>query len=140
MGSAAIFEVVTKKSMMPRQLRGLVQVLKGFLLILLLNIAVVAGVCFIIPLLLKLYYYQIPALPFGLGKPTEILPSIIQVLMLQALGIGLSQLLYAIPIIIKFNRHSKLRLMTGVIIGVVFTFLANIRIYLWFHAMMSTYV
>lgn len=120
--------------MMPRQLRGLFQVLKGFLLILLLNVSVVIVICLIV----KVYSSVTPALPFRLGRPTQTFPLIIQIFQCLALGIGLSQLLYAIPIIIRLNRLSKRRVMTGVIIGVVLTLLVNIGLFLWILALMST--
>lgn len=134
MGSAAVFEVVKKRSMMPRQLRGLFQVLTGFLLILLLNVAVLIVISFIS----QLYDSYTPALPFRLGRPTQTYPLIIQIFQSLALCIGLSQLLYAIPIISRLNRPSKRRLMTGVIIGVVLTFLVNIGIFLWALVLIST--
>lgn len=47
------------------------------------------------------------------------------------LGIGITQLLYVIPLVIRLKRQQKWGLMKGVIIGAVLTVLFNVILLIW---------
>lgn len=57
--------------------------------------------------------------------------SIASILLFSALGIGITQLIYIIPLIIWLIRKRKWGLMKGVIIGAVLTLLLNGGCWLW---------
>ncbi len=47
------------------------------------------------------------------------------------LGIGITQLLYVIPLVIRLKRQQKWALMKGVIIGAALTILFNVALLIW---------
>jgi len=58
--------------------------------------------------------------------------SIGSILLFSALGIGITQLIYIIPLIIRLVRQRNWGLMKGVIIAAVLTALLNGGCWLWF--------
>jgi hypothetical protein len=58
--------------------------------------------------------------------------SIASILLFAALGIGITQIIYIIPLIIWLIRQRNWGLMKGVIIGAVITALLNGGCWLWF--------
>ena len=59
---------------------------------------------------------------------------ILTALTIAGLGIGVSQLIYIVPVIIKLNRQRQWGLMKGVIIGAVITVLLNGGCWLWVYS------
>lgn len=59
------------------------------------------------------------------------LEGLIGIVLFAALGIGITQLIYIIPVIIWLRRQRKWGLMKGVIIGAVLTVLLNGGCWLW---------
>lgn len=88
-------------------------ILSGVFLLLGLHIAVIA---------------ILAVITYLLNSFTNIL---IQILFFAVFGIGLFQLLYAIPVVIWFNRKRQWALMKGVIIGAVITALLNGACWIW---------
>ncbi len=53
------------------------------------------------------------------------------------LGIGMTQLVYIIPVISRLKRQEKFALMKGVIIGAILTALLNSACWIWFQNLTS---
>lgn len=106
------------------------KILKGVLLVFGLNVAAIAIFLFVSSILSGLVTGTSNALSDSLRS---FLASLNALTFMSAVGIGLSQFLYVIPMIIVLARSQRYALMKGVIMGAAMTALLNAGCFIWFN-------
>ncbi|MCU0547796.1 MAG: hypothetical protein MUC48_00480 [Leptolyngbya sp. Prado105] len=101
-------------------------VFKGILLVTGLNIAAV-----ILFFLLSALFAGIASMVSGMFPPLNVL------MLMGIAGIGLSQFLYLIPILVILFRNQRFAVMKGVAIGAAITALLNAGCFIWFNSQFS---